>query len=108
MCRSGLPVPDGFIVSTDAFQDFVATEDPTPSISQHVMEECTRAVHEMERKAGNKVFGCQQLQGESVRQKPAFPLLLSLRASCAVPFAEGQMVIIMAFTLLCKKYSFVL
>ena len=61
-----MPVPDGFIVSKDAFQDFVATEDPTPSISQQVIEECTRAVHQMERKAGNKMFAWDKSGREKV------------------------------------------
>lgn len=73
---------------------FFASEDPTPSISQHVMEECKNAVHEMERKAADELFGSE---------KTAFPLLLSLRASCAVPLVEGRMVIIVAFILLLKK-----
>lgn len=87
MKRIKIPVPDGFIVSTDACTDFLyGVEDGKPSRMKHstqlplqLCSEITKHIHELEKDSG-KVFGI----GSSCTAIDT-PLLISLRVSTKIP-----------------------
>eukprot|EP01036_Dinobryon_divergens_P042766 gene42766-56848_t len=70
MTRLGLPVPPGFVISTEASLEYY---DGKFSFPDNFVSEYTKAIQELERKTG-KVFGGVD----------AVPLLLSVRAGTSV------------------------
>ena len=84
----GLPVPHGFVVTTDTCTDYFKTTDSglLNKLPDHFVEEYVAAVHQLERHTG-KTFGCIQ-PGETSHN----PLLLSVRSGAAVPM-PGKIIV---------------
>ena len=94
MTRLGLPVPAGFIVSTEACAEYfrqsneleiLISENSFESkadlgLSKNVWEECCRALKKLEQKTG-RCFGGSAPAGDT---KCSMPLLLSVRSGSAV------------------------
>lgn len=72
LLRMGLPVPPGFIITSETCLEYFRSENNLPS---SLIEEYYKGVHEIERKTG-RIFGNKDGTG--------FPLLLSIRPGAAV------------------------
>ena len=77
MTRLGLPVPVGFILSTEACKEFFANKKTT-ALSEDLLEDVKKAVHELELNT-NKVFFSGAASGPL-----DIPLLLSVRSGAPV------------------------
>ena len=75
LLRLGLPVPPGFIITTDTCADFFKGSTAMPV---HVMDSWASAVEQLEKKTG-KVFG---ITADSPNGE--IPLFLSIRSGAAV------------------------
>jgi pyruvate, orthophosphate dikinase len=82
MFRLGLPVPLGFVVSTEACKEYYKQSDLT-QLDEHIWVEIERSVKELARQT-NKYFGCQDLKGPMDPSPYATPLLLSIRSGAAL------------------------
>jgi hypothetical protein len=89
MVRMKLPVPPGFVISTETCQEYFQSGHQLPST---LIEDYTHAVHELERQTGH-IFGAGLLKKDptsSPKGSPTrasvvtFPLLLSVRSGAAV------------------------
>eukprot|EP01041_Mallomonas_annulata_P006051 gene6051-12201_t len=72
MSRLGLPVPPGFIITSEACLEFF--HEFNNVMPGHLIDEYIKSVHEIERKSG-RTFG--------VKDGNTFPLLLSVRSGAA-------------------------
>jgi pyruvate, orthophosphate dikinase len=72
--RLGLPVPSGFVISTDNFAEYL---DNGEGINTHMEEQYLTALHTLEQKTHRK-FGGRSDDGKQL------PLLLSVRAGTAI------------------------
>lgn len=77
MTRLGLPVPAGFILSTEACKEFYSDKRGT-TLSEDMLEDIKKAVHELELNT-NKVFFTNEKTGPLDT-----PLLLSVRSGAPV------------------------
>lgn len=83
MFRLGLPVPHGFVISTETCVDFF--KHSNLDLDQHLMYEIERAVHELEKQTGKKFAPQADLSPRSKATKiNTLPLLLSVRSGAAV------------------------
>jgi pyruvate,orthophosphate dikinase len=79
MFRLGLPVPPGYIISTENCLEFFAQEKiEDNTLPQELIDQYTKAIHEIETQTGNK-FGVPKTPST-----PYTPLLLSVRSGAAV------------------------
>ena len=69
MTKIGLPVPEGFVITTEQCKAFIANGNKMP---EGLMDDVKAAMHEVEKKSG-KVFGGDQN-----------PLLVSVRSGAAM------------------------
>lgn len=81
MHRLGLPVPHGFIISSEASADFF--KDGGRELSKELTEEIANAVKEIELETG-KYFGLQGLVSFPKKTDRPIPLLLSVRSDAVV------------------------
>lgn len=82
MTRIGMPVPPGCIISAEACLDYF--QDKDRQLSQHLIDEYTKGVHDIEKKTG-MYFGGQMIEQDKVKLvNNVFPLLLSVRSGAAV------------------------
>lgn len=78
MFRLGLPIPHGFIISTEASLQF--HKDGGKELNHDIIVEISRAVHEIEQETG-KYFGTEALRRlPKQKEKSAVPLLFSVRS----------------------------
>lgn len=78
MFRLGLPVPHGFVISTEASLDF--KKRGSDKLDEELVEESHRAIRQLEKETG-KFFGKESKQKSPKRQwQTQVPLLLSVRA----------------------------
>lgn len=83
MVRLGLPVPLGFIISTEACTEYF--QDETCRISTQLVDEYTKYVHDLERQTGRFFGGSVPAKDpKDIRSADGFPLLLSVRSGAAV------------------------
>lgn len=80
MARLGLPVPAGFVISSEACMEYFQAEGKG-QLPNHLVEEYTKGLHEIEKRTG-MVFGGSS-SGANY-SKDQFPLLLSVRSGAAV------------------------
>lgn len=94
MFRLGLPVPPGFIITTETCVDFFNNNNnknnklsQNSKLSQTLINQYTKAVHELEKQSG-KTFGGIQIGKtgmiNKMEQITTIPLLLSVRSGAAV------------------------
>lgn len=88
MFRLGLPVPPGFVITTETCTDFFNQQGKTQTqLSTVLVDQYTKAIHELEKQTG-KYFGGVQVgkQGiiSTLEQINTIPLLLSVRSGAAV------------------------
>jgi pyruvate,orthophosphate dikinase len=81
MFRLGLPIPRGFIISSEASSDFF--KHGAKELSKELTEEINKAVREIELETG-KYFGMQPLDSFPKKTDRPVPLLLSVRADSSV------------------------
>lgn len=74
MYRLGLPVPPGFVISTDNFAEYL---DNGEDINAHMEEQYIAALRTLEQKTHRK-FGARSADGKQL------PLLLAVRAGTAI------------------------
>lgn len=72
IAKIGLPVPPGFVITTENYHDFLYHEAITPEL----VTACTEGIHNLERETGRK-FGTPSNNGQ-------LPLLLSVRGGTTV------------------------
>lgn len=83
MFRLGLPVPHGFVISTETCVDFFKQKNL--DLDEHVKYEIERAVHELEKQTGKKFSPPTDLSPRAkATQIKTLPLLLSVRSGAAV------------------------
>lgn len=80
MSRLGLPIPSGFVISSEAAVDF---RDNSQKLSKSLTEEISKAVKKVELDTG-KYFGLEPLTTFPKKTDRNVPLLLSVRADSAV------------------------
>ena len=82
MFRMGLPVPHGFIISSEACKEFLLQNDKS-NLDEHVIIEIERSVRELERQTG-KSFGMNPSVDPHDSKSFQMPLLLSVRSGASV------------------------
>lgn len=87
MSRVGLPVPNGFVITTDACAEFLAQPDPR-ALSDEILSQINNHIRTLERSTG-RYFGVDAK--DKPRSLTTFPLLLSVRASVATADMPGLM-----------------
>lgn len=87
MFRLGLPVPHGFIISSEASSDFF--KGGGSELSKELTDEIAHAVKEIELETG-KYFGLQPLGSFPKKTDRPVPLLLSVRSDAAI-YMPGMM-----------------
>ena len=95
MVRLKMPVPPGFVISTEACQEYFKSGRELP---ESMVSDYTRAVHDLESQTGN-LFGAGLLKKEAKSGSPSasptranvvtFPLLLSVRSGAAVSMVSS-------------------
>lgn len=87
MFRLGLPVPPGFIITTETCVDYYNKSKENANLSNLLINQYTKAVHELEKQSG-KTFGGIQIGKtgmiNKMEQITTIPLLLSVRSGAAV------------------------
>jgi pyruvate,orthophosphate dikinase len=78
----GLPVPHGFVISTEACKEFLAQSDQSV-LEEHLNVEIERSVRELERQTG-KIFGIQPSMATHDLKSYSLPLLISVRSGASV------------------------
>ena len=81
MVRLGLPVPQGFILTTEACKEFLNQED-TSELNSELAKEMEKSIHELEKET-LKPFGATKSKSRSY-QGDVLPLLLSVRSGASV------------------------
>ena len=92
MRRIKVPIPDGFIVSSDACTDYLFGEgDEKPSrikhtaqLPIHLCSDIHKHIHKLEKSSG-KLFGVAPVEPKTAIPPINTPLLLSIRVSTRIP-----------------------
>lgn len=78
--RLGLNVPPGFILSSELCKLFY--REDTPQLPFNLIDECSDAVHELERQTGRKFDASQYINSDTKSHEA--PLLLSVRCAASL------------------------
>ena len=86
MSRLNLPVPAGFVISTEACIEYLGLDKDSPQLEElpdHLINEYSIKIHEIERLT-QRIFGNVAKEKGKVKQSSNLPLLLSVRSGAAV------------------------